>query len=197
NFNSYGLTYERRNQDDLYYPRRGWHLLLEAAVGNKRLSGGEAWTDSLAVRTTQTTAEGAATRYFTLRPRLVLVARGRGGGVFGPNLFVNDLYQLGGLQTLRGFDENYFFAARYAVATAELRWFLDATSYLRLFVDQGYVSARTVRSDAADRPLGAGVGLSFRTAAGVFQFDYALGRAQDQRFAANQSKIHFGLTSRF
>jgi translocation and assembly module TamA len=52
---------------------------------------------------------------------------------------------------------------------------------------------------AFDSPTGLGAGLSFRTAAGLFQFVYSVGRSEllNTGFSLSNSKIHFGLTSRF
>ena len=82
--------------------------------------------------------------------------------------------------------------------TTELRQYLDATSYLLLFVDQGYIySDVTSTPFKEDAPLGLGGGISFTTQAGVFNFLYALGKTNETNFNFSQSKIHFGFVSRF
>lgn len=202
--NSYGLAYERRSLDDLLYPHRGWLLTTQTAVGNKRIrptATTEAWFDSIDPQSFQLQVRLRAERYSSLKSRLVLLTRVQGGALFNKNLFLNDLYRLGGLATLRGFNENFFYASRYAVGTAEVRFFTDDSSYLLVFFDQGWGQFRSPGSATPffDFPLGAGAGLSFRTAAGIFNFVYSMGysRAQAQAFAPSQSKIHFGLLSRF
>ena len=128
----------------------------------------------------------------------VLLVRLRGESLVNPRLFTNDLFRLGGLNSLRGFNENQFYTSSYAVATAEFRQFVGADSYVFLFADQAYT--RFDATDAPggpDQPTGLGAGLSFRTAAGLFQFVYSVGRSNEQAFELRTSKIHFGLTSRF
>ena len=69
----------------------------------------------------------------------MLLLRLRGEGLLNPRLFINDLFRLGGLNSLRGFNENQFYTSAYAVATAEFRQFIGADSYVFLFADQAYL----------------------------------------------------------
>ncbi len=201
-FVSYGLAYDWHNLDDVFYPHRGWRLHTGGQAGNKRLRPGArtaegAVADTVPTRSLQFDWQGSVAHYLPLSPRLVLLTRAVGAALFNEYLFFNDLYRVGGLRTLRGFNENNFFASRYGVATAELRWFIEADSYLLLFCDQAYVAYSTVSQSFEDFPLGVGTGISFRTGAGIFNFVYSMGRSRDQLLAVSQSKIHFGLSSRF
>jgi hemolysin activation/secretion protein len=127
-----------------------------------------------------------------------LLTRLKAGSLFNNNnIFLNDLHRIGGLKTLRGFNENNFFASRYGVATLEYRLYTDETSYLLLFYDQGYIYNQLDIQHREDLPLGFGAGLSFLTRAGVFNFVYSLGASSSQKLNFNLSKIHFGLVSRF
>jgi translocation and assembly module TamA len=109
---------------------------------------------------------------------------------------LSDLYRIGGLKTLRGFNENNYYASDYAIYTLEYRYFTDESSYVMLFLNQAYFDNQ-LNNNYTDWPLGFGTGISFTTKAGVFQFIYALGQAKDQPINLNLSKIHFGLVSRF
>jgi len=48
-----------------------------------------------------------------------------------------------------------------------------------------------------DTPTGFGMGVSFTTPAGIFNFAYGLGTSKVQPLNVNQSKIHFGIVSKF
>ena len=43
------------------------------------------------------------------------------GSVMNKNLFTNDLFRLGGLNSLRGFNENFFFVSQYVLGNFEFR----------------------------------------------------------------------------
>ena len=202
-YNFYGLGYAWNSLDDLFFPHRGYLLNAQAAVGTKTISKNAKLKpelyDGLALRSTQYTFGLRVERYFPVKRAGVLLLRLRGEGLFNPRLFTNDLSRLGGLNSLRGFNENQFYTSSYAVATAEFRQFIGADSYVFLFGDQAYFRHDVVNERFTDQPTGLGAGLSFRTAAGLFQFVYSVGQASSigQKFALGTSKIHFGLTSRF
>ena len=202
-FNSYGLGYAWNSLDDLFFPHRGYLLTAQGAVGTKIITkNGEVKPelyDGVPLRSTQYSFGLRAERYFPVKRAGVLLLRLRGEGLLSPRLFTNDLFRLGGLNSLRGFNENQFYTSSYAVATAEFRQFIGADSYVFVFGDQAYTRRDLGKADERrpDQPTGLGVGLSFRTAAGLFQFVYSVGRSNSQVFELRSSKVHFGLTSRF
>ena len=202
-FNSYGLNYTWNSLDDLYFPHRGYLLSGQGAVGTKTISRNAELRpelyDGVALRTTQYALSLRAERYFPVKRAGVLLLRLRGESLQNPQLFVNDLYRLGGLNSLRGFNENQFYASSYAVATVEFRQFISVDSYAFLFADQAYFRHDIDKDKYRDAPTGLGTGISFRTPAGLFQFVYSMGQSAyaKQSFELRTSKIHFGLTSRF
>lgn len=120
-----------------------------------------------------------------------------GGAILNNQLFMNELYRLGGLNSIRGFNQNAFYASHYLVNTAEARLYFEETSYLFAFLDYAYLSYQIPTQSFQDAPLGVGAGISFATKGGVFNFAYAMGVSQFQQFAVNQAKVHFGYVSRF
>ena len=202
-YNSYGIGYAFNTLDDLFFPHRGYLLNGQGALGTKTITKSSFLRpelyDGLLLRSTQYAFGLRAERYFPVKRAGVLLLRLRGESLLNPNLLTNDLFRLGGLNSLRGFNENEFYASTYAVATAEFRQFIGADSYVFLFADQAYFRHDIATDRYTDQPTGLGTGLSFRTPAGLFQFVYSVGQASTtkQSFALNTSKIHFGLTSRF
>ena len=105
----------------------------------------------------------------------------------------NELYRVGGLRSLRGFNENFFFAQNYFLTRLELRQYFEQGSYLFLFYDQLFFKA----FDQWSQPLGLGTGLSLDTNNGLFSFAFALGSSDELPIDINNTKIHLGYTSRF
>ena len=201
-YNSYGIGYDFNSLDDLFFPHRGYLISGQGALGTKTITKSSLLRpelyDGLALRTTQYSLSLRAERYLPVKRAGVLLLRLRGESLRNPQLLINDLYRLGGLNSLRGFNENQFYTSTYAVATAEFRQFIGPESYAFLFFDQAYLR-RDLANATANQPTGLGAGLSFRTAAGLFQFVYSVGQSgyANQSFGLRTSKIHFGLTSRF
>jgi outer membrane protein assembly factor BamA len=207
-YNSYGLGYSRASLDDLYFPHRGLFISAQGGVGTKTIrrnaSIAEDLYNGLPLRSTQYSFGGRAERYWALGRQGVLLVRARGEGLFNQQFFLNDLFRLGGLNSLRGFQENQFYTNAYGVGTVEFRQFTGPEGYVFVFADQALLQAYQVTTTqlgarTLDSPTGLGAGLSFRTAAGLFQFVYSVGRSEflNTGFSLNNSKIHFGLTSRF
>lgn len=195
---TYGLRWEGERTDRFFQPRRGWRWWLEAKAGNKQLSGNLALApDSLRNQTPQLELRADLSRFLRLGRLSTLLVRAQAGWIENEQLFRNDLFRVGGLQSLRGFNENFFFADRYAVLTGEWRLLLDQSSYLFAFFDQARLRSRTGGTSWQDNPLGFGAGLRFSTSGGVFTFVYAMGRSEGQALGLTTANIHFGFVSRF
>lgn len=200
NWLSYSVQYSYARLDDFFYPRRGLSLEASVAAGNKQIVADRrinAQTPGVRLASPQVMYRATLRRYTPFGRRAVLLAQLSGGQVFNANLFQNDLFRLGGLATLRGFNENFFFASDYLAATLEYRFFWEPTSYLFLFYDQAWLQTRVLRETTRDAPSGVGAGLSFGTRTGVFNIAYALGNSRERALGLNFSKIHFGLVARF
>jgi outer membrane protein assembly factor BamA len=202
-FLTYGLGYEWNNLDDIFYPHSGWQLSSRALIGNKIIHKLTGFDDSLyndiQLKSVQLNLDFLAERFFKVGKRSVIVIKSEGGTILNrnKNIFYNDMYRLGGLKSLRGFNENNFFATSFLTGTLEYRFFTDETSYLFLFYDQGYILNRLNKAIPKDYPYGFGAGISFTTGVGIFNFVYSLGQSKSQLISLNLSKIHFGIISRF
>jgi hemolysin activation/secretion protein len=104
----------------------------------------------------------------------------------------NQLYRVGGLQTFRGFNEQFFYTPTYIISQLEGRLFFEEQSYVFVFYDQGFLKNRTWSN-----PLGLGGGFSLLTNSGLFSFAMAVGRSEAIPFELANMKIHFGYLSRF
>ncbi|MDX2304066.1 MAG: hypothetical protein NW226_14765 [Microscillaceae bacterium] len=201
NFFSYGLTYQWNNLDDIFYPSKGIRVDLSLNIGTKNIIPNPFVADSLyegiTLKTTQVLLEGSFEKYFPIGRRFVILTKIRAARIFNKNLFLNELYRLGGIKSLRGHNENSFFASTFTLATLESRWFIDKESYFFLFYDQGFLQRDLIGDIQVDYPLGVGLGVSFSIKAGIFNLVYALGKSNTQEFNFGRSKVHFGLISRF
>lgn len=201
-FNSYGLRFEWHNLDDVYVPKNGAKFWFEGTAGNKKIIQNNGIPDELykdvQLKSFQYTFNLLGEKYWNLGKQFVLLNRFQGGQIVNDQLFKNDAYRLGGFNSIRGFNENEFYATIYSFLTTEARLFLDEFSYLSLFGDVAWLKSDYEGVSNSHTPFGIGAGISFSTNAGIFNFVYALGNAQEQSgLNLGQSKIHFGYISRF
>ncbi|WP_291783942.1 hypothetical protein [Cecembia sp.] len=199
-FNSYGAGFEQSWLDDRFFPRRGGLANFEFSIGNKSILINTAIPvelyQGLDLRSLQYYFTGSFEKHFYWNSRWGLFSRLSGGVMENPNLFVNDLFRIGGLRTIRGFNENFFFANNFIFLNVEPRYYFDTYSYFMIFADVGRLDNK-VQSLPTDFPYAAGMGFTLETGSVIFNFIYALGGSNTQDFALNLSKIHFGYTGRF
>ena len=96
--------------------------------------------------------------------------------LLSPEYDRSDLFRFGGATTLRGYDEDRFLGRIVGRALVEYRILIDAVSYAYAFFDGGYVDrpATPDAQAAADIRPGYGMGVRFRTAAGIVNVSAAL-----------------------
>nr|WP_255737311.1 hypothetical protein [Cognataquiflexum nitidum] len=199
-FNNYGLNYRHIWLDDIFFPRRGALAQVEFAIGNKNILQNTGLSpelyEGIELKTLQYYMEARFEKHFYLSPRWGIFTRLAGGLVENKNILLNDLFRIGGLQSIRGFNENFFFADKYLYLNFEPRFYFDSYSYFMIFADMGRLE-NNVQNFGTDQTFSAGMGFSLETGNGVFNFIYGLGRSNIQDFSLNLSKIHFGYTGRF
>lgn len=180
---------------------RGWKMAMNVSIGDKTILRNpvidEQFYNTTDLRTTQYAIGTALQWQVPLGEAFRLYQNITFKMLLNEQLFRNDLYRFGGLNSLRGFNELQFFADRYGLSNLELRWLWNAKSYVFGFYDQAYYHIDISGLSVTDGPSGLGLGLALSTDTGLFKLVYALGRSTNQPIAFNQAKIHFGFTSRF
>ena len=134
---------------------------------------------------------------FNLFPKHLLKTQIEGFGLFGDEEYYseNELYRIGGFGSLRGFNEESIFASAYGISSLEYRFLPNDGFYISLFGDYGFVENKS--NGINENFLGIGTGISFLTSLGVFNLSYAVGKQSDNAFDFRNSKIHFGILTRF
>lgn len=200
---SYGLGFNLAKIDYRLNPSKGVEVKGEAAAGNKVIIENpnlpKAIYDSLTLQSLQIKSKLDAAYYISFIPRLVWHQRFLGGTVINDQVFNNEAYRIGGLKTLRGFDEESIFATTYAIARNELRYQIERNGYVFLLYDQAWYENTSLNRIGArqDRPYAFGAGVTFSTKAGIFTLSTAVGSQQGNPFLIRASKIHFGFLSLF
>lgn len=115
------------------------------------------------------------------------------GLIENSQLLNNERYRLGGLRSIRGFNEKRFFADKYLLSRTELRSFFEKGSFVYLFYDQLFFR----NEDFQDTPSGTGLGFVLSTLSGQFNFALALGRSKGQPFDFSNMNAHFGYITNF
>ncbi|MGB0522633.1 MAG: hypothetical protein ACPGJS_06720 [Flammeovirgaceae bacterium] len=200
---AYGLNYTFSQLDYNNVPRKGFEMSSKLLIGNKTIRPSIPSTDSLFesvyggvdLKSLQGTLQLSLGKFWKVGKSSTIYSKLSGGKLFNQQLYQNDLFRIGGIQTLRGFNENAFFVSFYTIASLEYRIYFDRTSYFFTFFDQAFLENEVVDFSFSDQPYGLGLGLAVQTKGGLFRLIYSLGNSADQAIGFRQAKIHFGLTS--
>lgn len=197
----YGFAYHFENLDYFFNPKKGWNLSFTVATGthktNKNSNIRDELYDDIDLSNNLLDAEWILEYNIPIREKISFRMRNKGGIKDSKNLFQNDLFKLGGLNSIRGFNEDSFRVSDYSIITTELRFVPQKNSSFYLFWDGGYYSNKYLKNKIEDYPWGIGFGLNFATKTGIFTLNYALGKQQNTNLDFQEAKIHFGFVSRF
>ena len=188
--NSYGLSFFRRKLDYIPNPMKGNSLLVEAAIGSRKTML-DSVKNSLMSRINL-----QYQYYFQLYGRNVLKLAANFESYYAPEIFQNELYRFGGINSFRGFNEEELFASTKLITTLEYRFIVDRNSNVFMFYDQAIYENNSLKY-LKDYPFGLGTGFSFGTKLGIFTISYALGKQLNNNLDFRSGKIHFGYTAYF
>lgn len=111
------------------------------------------------------------------------------------NYLTNELFRFGGINSIRGFEENSLEANLFTVLNTEYRYRLSNTLYIHSIIDAAYFENNLTHNK--QKRFGFGFGLGLLTNAGLFRLNYSGGKTENIPFKFSNSKIHVSLTSRF
>ena len=134
-------------------------------------------------------------KIFNLNNNNSIYIRTNGAFLFSDNYFFNELYRFGGINSIRGFEENSLFANLYALINTEYRYKLSNNIYINSIIDAAYFENDI--SDVKEKLFGFGFGFGILTNSGLLKLNYANGKSENQKFQFSDSKIHISLTARF
>lgn len=199
--NSFGIGGKVNELDYRLNPRRGFSFTARAGFGNREIRQNPAINpvvyDSLTLKTNSYKSTATAEFFIPFFKRQTVQLKGSGGLLAAEKVFNNELYRIGGLRTLRGFDEESIFASSYLIGTLEYRFLLEQNSYLSVFYQQAWYENQASKELITDTPFGFGAGISFETKIGIFSLNYALGKQFSNPILFRASKIHFGFVNYF
>lgn len=199
---SYGLGLSFEKLDYRFNPHKGIAININAQTGNKTIKKNPKINDivynNLQLKSTQYQSEGDVNLFLQIKGNSVFHIGAQYGTVFGSApVFKNELFRIGGLRTLRGFDEESIFASSYVIPTLEYRFLFGQNSNILVFAEGAWYENNSSGVYLNDMPFSFGAGINFDTKAGIFSLNYALGSQKGNGIDIRSGKIHFGLTALF
>ncbi len=198
---SYGATVHYEKLDYRLNPRKGFLLELTGSTGNRRIRKNSDINpiayENINLSSVTYLGEINAEYFFSLGGRNVINLGSNTAYIYNPNLFTNELYRIGGLKTLRGFDEESIYASIYTIGKIEYRYLLEQNSFLFTFINIAWYENTSNNLHITDTPFGFGTGINFETKIGIMSVSYALGKQFNNPILFKNGKIHFGIVNYF
>lgn len=199
----YGIELSLERLDYRLNPRKGFSALIQVEAGTKKIRRNSDLRpeiyEGLKLNSGLYNFLCDIDFYFPLSRVMVINIGNQSAYTYNENIFENELFRIGGLKILRGFDEESIFASLYTVNTLEYRILLEQNSYWYLFFDGAYYENDNITQEEkiTDTPYGFGTGITFQTRSGIFSLNYALGKQFDNPILFRAAKIHFGFVNYF
>jgi hemolysin activation/secretion protein len=181
------LSYQflKPNYNNFLFPLNS-KLFFEYGFGNRKSSNNNE-------NQTQITLD--AFKIFNLNSKNSIYIKTNVSKISSGTYLENELLRFGGINSLRGFEENSLFANIYGLINTEYRFQLSNSIYAHTIIDAAYFENKII--NIKEKLFGYGLGLGIYTKAGLFRFNYANGKIENTKFKLANSKIHVSLTSNF
>ncbi|MGJ8592285.1 MAG: POTRA domain-containing protein [Aquaticitalea sp.] len=145
--------------------------------------------------TSQTKLGLETQKNFYLNEKNSIFLRITGATLISDSYFLNELFRFGGINSIRGFEENSLTAHLYSVLNTEYRYKVSNSLYVHSVIDASYFENDLLETKG--KLFGFGFGFGILTKSGLFKFNYSNGKTENQPFKLSDSKIHLSLTASF
>jgi hypothetical protein len=132
---------------------------------------------------------------FYLNPKNIFNLKSQIFYLQSENYIVNELARFGGINSIRGFNENSLQGNTFTSILTEYRYVLTPNLYLHTILDYAYLNDKT--TDSRLNLLGVGFGFGLLTKNGLFNIVYANGSINNQAIKLSNSIVHLSFKSSF
>ncbi len=143
----------------------------------------------------QSLLEFDISKIFNLNSKNSVFIGTKGVMQFSDVFLENELSRFGGINSIRGFEENSIPSSLYGLINVEYRFLLSNSIYIHSITDAAYFENNLINQ--TEKLYGFGFGFGFITQAGLLKINYANGKSENQNFQLSNSKIHISLNAIF
>ena len=184
--NLYGGTYQHVvYNNSLLFPLK-LNTVINIFTGSRE-------TES--IRTKQTKLALEASYLWNLNAKNNIYIRSSNAILLSDNYLTNELYRIGGVNSIRGFNEESILSTSHTIFNIEYRYTTTNSSYVYSITDFAYVENKLESLDQKIYSLG--LGYAFSTDFGLLNLSYALGKVDELPFNFDNSRVHLKIISFF
>ena len=181
-----GVGYElkKSSTSNLYKYKNGLNLNL--TIGKRK-------TDKESIN--QLKFHFSAFANVQINNRGYLNIKNESGLLTSKNYLLNELFRIGGANSIRGYNEQSIFTNGYSYSNIEFRYSLDTSSYLYSITDLGVYKENT--TNKIKKLLGIGAGYQFRIGNNLVNLGYVISTNSSTNAELNSSRLVVRWTSFF
>jgi len=218
--NKYGFNLYLENYNYRFNPTKGYSVDFNISLGqrgviiNNRITNlvdkknsaydFELLYDDIVINTSKIEIKAKVEKYFPIKSNSTIKTMLNFAYFYTSeslaSVYENELYRIGGLHTLRGFDEASILSNLFNVVTVEYRYLIARRSFFSCFANAAFIQNQQLElleEKYSTLFYGTGLGLNFETSGGIFSLNYALGNQQYNNVSLKSGKIHFGYINVF
>ncbi len=173
------------NTDDFLFPEKT-ALFVKGGTGQREGSIGNS---------SQYFIQANVSHNFYLNKRNIINLKSHSYYLKSDTYIINELHRFGGINSIRGFNENSLQANLYSALMAEYRYILSPGLYAHSITDYGYFKDDATGN--SDYLTGLGFGLGLFTKTGLFNIIYANGTTKGQQIRLSNSIVHISFKTTF
>ena len=173
------------NPDSFVFPEKA-KVFVKFGTGNRTIAS---------QKTSQFFTQLDVNYNFNLNQKNSIYLRNQTFYLQSDDYVINELFRFGGINSIRGFNENSLQANAYSGIIAEYRYLVATNLYIHSITDFCYFQDKT--SITEDRLLGLGFGFGLFTKNGLFNLVYANGSTSDQAIKLSNSIVHISFKTNF
>ena len=174
-----------KNQNNILFPIKSM-FQINFEIGTKKNNS---------TKESQLRAETLFYYIFNLNLKNSILIKNNSRLLSSDTYLTNELYQFGGVNSIRGFNENSIDASFFTVLNTEYRYQFNNNLYLHSIFDIAYFENQNIALREKLYSFGFGIGL--QTKPGILKFGIANGNTENQYFNFSNTKIHVSITSKF
>jgi len=185
NYFTLGYEFIKPQYTNLLFPVNSC-LYIETGFGKRKNLGSSEKQTELVID---------AFKIFNLNKKNSIYLRINSSGLLSDNYLENELYRFGGINSIRGFNENSILGTSYGIINTEYRLQLSNTIYIHSIIDVAKLENKII--DAKERLYAYGFGFGILSKSGLLKLNFANGKTNSQKFKFSNSQIHISLTANF
>ena len=174
--NFYGIYFSHtKPRNDVFYLDK-FHFDINPALGKRKTSND--FTNQFKIKTT-------LSYIWDINPRNSLYIRNETGYLNSDTYLTNELFRIGGANSIRGFNEQSIFTESYTFFNIEFRILTNSRSYLYSITDFGRFSSQNEQKSI----VGFGIGYLFNTKNSQININLAAGKNNSNTIDFKQVKL--------